>query len=123
VGEPPRVVVRVFPGGNPGLQISFGWPVQPTYPALPGTKLDDLVFQVNASGCGGGSGNWTAASNLGVSYTDADLGGLNRSRVAIYMLNGSTWQKVPSSVPDPTGKNYVSATINGPGLYAVIQEP
>lgn len=84
-------------------------------PAPPGGRVGSVVFDVSAGG-----GAFPHAVNLGVSYSDAAAAGLNEAGLVLARLEGGQWMKVPSSVADPPS-NFVSATIDQGGTYAVFQ--
>ena len=56
--------------------------------------------------------------NLGIRYSDGDVGGLNEANFKIARLDQSTWKAVDKQAPDP-GANYASATIMELGYFVV----
>ena len=126
-----RITVHVFPTMSRNLRITIVNPVDPSaVPAAPGQRVDALVFQILADDCGEGTagaispgaGLLPAEVNLGVRYSDADVGGLNEANFKIAWLNpaNNTWTPLAKQAPDP-GANYVSATINSGGYFVVYQ--
>jgi hypothetical protein len=113
-----RVTVRVFPTTSRNVHINIVKPVDPaTVPANPGQKVDALLFRVTADDCaGGGIGTLPAEFNLGVRYSDSDVGGLNEANFKIAWLDpaDNTWKPVAKQAPDPSA-NYVSATTANTG--------
>jgi len=91
-------------------------------PPLPGTLLDKLTFEILAEFCDGGGAiaELPAEVNLGIRYTPEEAAGLNEALLVIAMLVDGQWVPTPKQAPDP-GPNYVSATIQRLGFYAVYQ--
>ena len=88
-------------------------------PATPGPRLDEIVFNLAASSCGGGSLTVLPEEvNLGIAYSDP--GGLNEANLTIARLEGGQYVTAPKLAADPPA-NYVSATITQPGGYIVYQ--
>lgn len=93
-------------------------------PPVPGSRVDALVFQIRAELCTGGAlAALPGPANLGIRYTDADAANLNKQRFVIHYLDQADlmWKALPSSVVDPSGANFVSATIMSTGFYALAQ--
>jgi hypothetical protein len=119
-----RVTVRVFPTMSRNVGITIVNPIDPTsVPANPGQKVDALLFRVTADDCGGGAiAPLPAEVNLGVRYSDADVGGLNEANFKLAWLDpaDNTWKPLPKQAADPAA-NYVSATIMNTGFFVVYQ--
>jgi len=122
-----KVMVRVFANMSRSIRIVVDKPIDPaTVPAVPGQKVDDLLFRIRAEDCNGGSvAPLPNEVNLGVHYTDGDVGGLNESNFKIAWLDQSggsagTWKDAQKQANDPPA-NYVSATITDIGYYVVHQ--
>ncbi len=119
-----RITVRVFPTMSRNVQITIAQPIDPaSVPANPGQKVDALLFRVTADDCGGGViAPLPAEVNLGVHYSDADIGGLNEANFKLAWLDpaDNTWKALQKQAPDPAA-NYVSATIMNTGFFVVYQ--
>ena len=119
-----RITVHVFPTMSRNVQFTIVTPVEPTIvPANPGQRVGALLFQVTASECGGGAiAPLPAEVNLGVHYSDPEVGGLNESNFKLAWLDpaDNTWKPLQKQAPDPTA-NYVSATILNTGFFVVYQ--
>jgi hypothetical protein len=92
-------------------------------PAVPGTLIDSVVFALDAqSDCTGAAiGMLPNLVNLGITYNVVPP--VDKSRLQIARLEGSSWVNV-DTVPDPNpGNPYVSATVNRAGTYALFQRP
>jgi hypothetical protein len=120
-----RVTVHVFSSLPSSLRVTIRKPVDAaSVPPVPGTKVDDLLFEIRVETCGGERvAEFPSEVNLGVRYTDADVGGLNEASFKIAHLDdpngGSTgWRDESKQAADPAG-NYVSATITHTGYFVV----
>ena len=106
------------------VHISIAKPIDPgSVPANPGQKVDALLFRVTADDCaGGGIGSLPVEVNLGVRYSDSDVGSLNESNFKLAWLDpaDNTWKSLQKQAPDPAA-NYVSATIVNTGYFVVYQ--
>jgi len=95
-----------------------------TVPAVSGgTLIDSVVFQLDAqSSCDGAHlGTLPNLVNMGIVYNVTNI--VDKSKLQIVRLDGSTWTNV-DTVPDPTpGNPYVSTTIGQAATYALIQKP
>ena len=92
-------------------------------PALPGTLVDSVVYQLDAqSSCDGAAiGQLPNNVNMGIVYNVPNV--VDKSKLQIVRLEGGSWVNV-DTVPDPVpGNPYVSTTINRAGTYALIQKP
>lgn len=92
-------------------------------PGAAGTLVDSVVFQLDAqAGCDGVSiGTLPNLVNMGIIYNVPNA--VDKSKLQIVKLEGSTWTNV-NTVPDPVpGNPYVSTTIGSAGTYALIQKP
>lgn len=87
-----------------------------------GTLVDSVVFSLDAqSSCDGAAlAPLPNLVNLGIVYNVTPA--VDKSKLQIVFWNGSAWVNI-DSVPDPVAGNpYISATINQPGTYALIQK-
>jgi hypothetical protein len=113
-------VTVVNPLGS-DTRLSLGTVDPSSVPAVPAgsTLLDSAVWHLDARvGCGGGSvGMLPAAVNNGFFYSVS----ANKAKLQIVRLENGAWVEV-TTVPDPS-KQYISATIQNAGTYAVIQKP
>jgi hypothetical protein len=90
-------------------------------PPPPGGIAGDLVFRVAAAPCGGsGLDVLSSAVNLGVGYRNRISETVDESKLTLMLYNGREWTVAPGSQPDPPN-NYVSASVTGLGVYAVVQ--
>jgi len=92
-------------------------------PGSAGTLVDSVVFQLDAqAGCDGVSiGTLPNLVNMGIIYNVPNA--VDKSKLQIVKLEGSTWTNV-ATTPDPVAGNpYVSTTIGSAGTYALIQKP
>ena len=92
-------------------------------PAVPGSLVDRVVFQLDAqSDCTGVAiGTLPNNVNLGITYNVVPP--VDKARLQIARLEGGSWVNV-DTVPDPApGNPYVSTTINRAGTYALFQRP
>jgi len=88
-----------------------------------GTLVDSVVFSLDAqSGCDGAPiAPLPNNVNLGIVYNVPTA--VDKTKLQIVRWTGSAWSNI-DTVPDPVAGNpYVSATINQPGTYALIQKP
>jgi hypothetical protein len=92
-------------------------------PALPGARVDDVVFSLDAqSSCDGAAINpLPNLVNMGIVYNVPVA--VDKARLQIVRLEGGSWVDV-DTVPDPVpGNPYVSTTIGVAGTYALIVTP
>jgi len=88
-----------------------------------GTLVDSVVFQLDAQSSCDGAHITTLPNlvNMGIIYNVT--GTVDKSKLQIVRLEGSSWVNV-DTVPDPTpGNPYVSTTTGTAGTYALIQKP
>jgi hypothetical protein len=108
------------------VRITINNPIDPTtVPATPGQKVDALLFQITADDCKGAAiSPLPAEVNLGVRYSDGDVGSLTESSFKIYRLDptDNTWKATDKQAADPVA-NLDSATIVNTGYYVVVQAP
>ena len=110
--------VRAFQGG---VSFELSKVDAGSVPPPPGSIVGDLVFRVAAGQCGGaGLSELPSAVNLGVGYRNRVGESVDESKLTLMLYNGSGWTVAPGSVPDPQN-NYVSASVTGLGVYAVVQ--
>ena len=114
------VQVTVYGNMPQGVRFSIRKPVDPNaVPAVPGQRVDALLFELIAETCDGGPlAKLPVEVNLGVRYTDADAAGLTEANFKIARLDQGAWKAAEKQAPDP-GANYVSATIIDMGFYVV----
>jgi hypothetical protein len=117
-----------LPGGNVRVLV-LGQNVQITLkkidpssvPGTPGPRVDDLVWQLAASSCGGaGLAQLPNEVNVGVDYLSGAVGGLNQANFTIAVLEGGQWSPSQKQAADPPN-TYVSATETRLGTYTVYQ--
>ncbi len=60
-----------------------------------------------------------APYTITVAYSESELGSMNEDNLALYWWNGTQWQKVPTSIVNPSG-NMISATLDHFSLFAVL---
>jgi hypothetical protein len=87
-----------------------------------GSLIENTVFALDAqSSCDGAAVSPLPNSvNLGIVYNTTPS--VDKSKLQIVFWNGSAWVNT-DSIPDPVAGNpYISATINQPGTYALIQK-
>jgi len=88
-----------------------------------GTLVDSVVFQLDAQSSCDGAHITTLPNlvNMGIIYNVT--GTVDKSKLQIVRLEGSSWVNV-DTVPDPTpGNPYVSTTTATAGTYALILKP
>ena len=88
-----------------------------------GTLVDSVVFSLDAqSSCDGAPlAPLPNLVNLGITYNVTPS--VDKAKLQIVRWTGSAWEMI-ATVPDPVAGNpYVSATINQPGTYALLQKP
>jgi len=88
-----------------------------------GTLVDSVMFQLDAQSSCDGAHITTLPNlvNMGIIYNVT--GTVDKSKLQIVRLEGSSWVNV-DTVPDPTpGNPYVSTTTGTAGTYALIQKP
>jgi len=89
----------------------------------PGNLVDSVVFQLDAQSSCDGAHITTLPNtvNMGIIYNVT--GSVDKSKLQIVRLEGSSWVNV-DTVPDPTpGNPYVSTSTARAGTYALIQKP
>ena len=92
-------------------------------PGAAGTLVDSVVFALDAqAACDGEAiGTLPNTVNMGIVYNVVPA--VDKSKLQIVKLEGSTWTNV-ATVPDPVAGNpYVSTSIMSAGTYALIQKP
>lgn len=91
-------------------------------PGPSGSIVGDLIFRVSGSPCGGaGFGSLPGEANLGIGYRNRVAEAGNESAFKIMFWDGQKWAATPKQALD-AGSNYVSATIQALGVYAVVQQ-
>ena len=115
-----KVSVTVYSNMPQGVRIRIRKPIDAgAVPAVPGQQVDALLFEVAAETCDGGPlARLPVEVNLGVRYTDGDVGGLNEANFKIARVDAGAWKAVDKQAPD-AGANYVSATITDLGYFVV----
>jgi hypothetical protein len=120
-----RVVVRV-PAANPDdLELSIKIVPAPVESPPPGPVVGGLVFQLAADAFSDAPPERLPIEvNLSARYTDAELGTRDESRLMLSWLDPAdkTWKPAPKLAADPRN-NFISATIQNLGVYAVHQAP
>jgi len=117
-----RVLVKVFASSIQSVKISIRMPIDSgSVPPAPGTVVGGLLFQVIAESCSGSPiPTLSSEANLGVHYSDGDVGGLNESNFTLARLDttANQWRQVQKQANDPPN-NFVSATISDMGYYVL----
>jgi hypothetical protein len=91
-------------------------------PGPSGALVGDLIFRVSGSQCSGsGLGSLPGEANLGIAYRNRVAEAGNESTFTIMFWDGQKWAATPKQALD-AGSNYVSATIQALGVYAVVQQ-
>lgn len=91
-------------------------------PGPSGSIVSDLIFRVSGSPCGGsGFGSLPGEANLGIAYRNRVAEASNESSFKIMFWDGQKWAATPKQALD-AGSNYISATIQALGVYAVVQQ-
>lgn len=110
--------VRVF---QDGLSVELSKVDGGSVPPPPGAIVGDLLFRLAAASCGGsGLDQLPGAVNLGVAYRNRVGERVDESKLALMLYDGREWTVAPGNAPDPD-HNYVSASVTGLGVYAVVQ--
>jgi hypothetical protein len=120
-----HVVVRVPAALPADLEVGIRIVTASDGAPPPGPVIGDLLFRISASEPGGGPlARLPIEANLSARYTDEQLGSRDEGRLALSWLDPGTgrWQPAPKPAADPRN-NYISATIQELGLYAVHQAP
>ena len=120
-----RVAVRVPPALPMDLEVSIQIVDAPGGISPPGPVVGGLVFKIGAHPFGEEPlTRFPIEVNLSARYTDAELGSRDEDRLTIswYDPSDGQWKPAPKLAADPR-TNYISATIQGLGLYAVHQSP
>lgn len=121
-----HAAIHVYPTMPRNIRITLVTPVDPTtLPAIPGTKVDGLLYQVTADDCSGGAiSPFPVEVNLGMHYADLDATGLTETKFVIAHLDpvDNTWKQELKQAADPVN-NFVSATIVNTGYFVVYQTP
>jgi len=92
-----------------------------TVPTVPGSRVGDLVFRIEARGTSGETLTTLPGEvNLSARYADQDAAGLNKQNATLSWLDPRTnqWTTAPKVVTDGA-TNYVSASVTALGVYAV----
>jgi hypothetical protein len=116
-----RVVVQIFPSMPPGITITVRLVDPATAPAPPGTRVDAMVFRLDARDAAGTPlAALPAEVHLAARYADADVTGLDKQRVTLSWLDpaDNRWKPAAKVATDPS-TNYVAASVTALGLYAV----
>ena len=117
-----RVTVRVFGTMTQSVKFSIRQPIDPaSVPPAPGPVVGGLLFQLIAETCDGTPiAVLPAEVNLGVTYTDADAGGLNETNFTFSRLDttANQWLAVTKQATDPPA-NFASATVTEMGYYVL----
>jgi hypothetical protein len=109
--------INVFQNGV-AVQLSR---VEPGSLPQPGGLLDQLIFRLSASPCGGQPyGSLPGEANLGVAYSDGVASGHDEGKFALMFYDGTSWTPAPKGATDP-GHNFASASVTGLGVYALVE--
>jgi hypothetical protein len=116
-----RVVLQIFPWMPAGVTIRMQAVDPATVAAVPGNRVGNLMFRIDAQDAAGQTlGTLPAEVNLSVRYSNEEIGTLNESNVTLSQLSptDNRWRVAPKLVREPTN-NYVAASIVELGIYAV----
>jgi len=115
-----RIVVQLFPWMPPGVIITVRLADPATTPP-PGTRVDALVFRLEAQDAAGAPlAALPAEVHLAARYANADVTGLDKQRITLSWLDpaDNQWKPAAKLAADPAN-NYVAASVTALGLYAV----
>ncbi|MFN8526119.1 MAG: hypothetical protein U0821_23705 [Chloroflexota bacterium] len=118
-----RVTVRVFATMPRSVRFAVQLPVDLGAGEPPGPVVGDLRLLLAAGTCEGEVLTALPAEvNLAINYADADIVGMDESRLglAFFDVDRQRWVAVAKQANDPVN-NIVAATISTPGLYTVYQ--
>jgi len=89
----------------------------------PGNLVDSVVFQLDAQSSCDGAHITTLPNtvNMGIIYNVT--GTVDKSKLQIVKLEGSSWTNVATVVDPVAGNPYVSTSIMSAGTYALVQKP
>jgi len=116
-----RVVVQVFASTPPGITLKLFLVDPNAHARTAGALVGDLMFRIEAMDATGAPlATLPAEVNVSVHYKDADLNGLDDTRVTLTRLDpaDSQWKTAPGLLSDPA-TNFVAASIRDLGVYAV----
>jgi hypothetical protein len=116
-----RVVIRIFPWMPAGVTIKLRAVDPATVAAIPGNRVGNLVFRIDAQDATGRTLDALPAEvNLSVRYSDQEIRSLNESNVTLSRLSplDNQWRPAPKLVPEASS-NYIAASIVDLGVYAV----
>jgi hypothetical protein len=116
-----RMTLQLFATLPPGITVTVRMVDPLAYPATPGIRAGDLIFQTEAKDATGLTLTTLPSEvNLAVHYDDADVTGLNEANITLAHYDPSTsqWQTAPKLMTDPPS-NFMAATITDLGVYAV----
>ena len=117
-----RIVVQVFPWMPAGITLSVRLIDAATVSVPTGTRVDALVFQIEATDAAGVAlSQLPAEVNLSVRYTDQEVSGVNEQFMTLLWQDpfDQQWKPAPKLVTDPP-TNYLAASVTGVGTYAVV---
>jgi hypothetical protein len=116
-----HVVLRVGTGLPEDLEIGIRIVTASDGSPPPGLVIGDLLFRVTARDPGGADlAQLPIEANLSARYTDAQLGSRDEGKLVLSWRDPADgqWKPAPKPAADPRN-NYISATIQSLGLYAV----
>ena len=100
-------------GADAQVQIAF----------RPASELPALPLDATAAGIayevGPGNLTFNKRSTLAIGYEPVDIGGMNETDLAIFMLSGGSWTRLGGTVDAMAHK--VSVGIEAPGTYALFE--
>jgi hypothetical protein len=116
-----RISVQVFASTPPDITLKLSMVDPLGYPATPGIRAGDLIFQLEAFDAAGlPLETLPAEVSLSVLYGEPDIVGLDESTITLSRLNplDQQWMTATNLLADPT-TNSVMASVVDVGVYAV----
>jgi hypothetical protein len=116
-----RVAVQVFASTPPDITLTLRMVDPLAYPATPGNRAGDLIFQLEAFDAAGVPLTTLPAEvSLRVLYADPDIFGLDEASITLSRLDpvDQLWKTAPNLLVDLTTNSVMASTMDT-GVYAV----
>jgi len=116
-----RVAVQVFASTPPDITLKLRLVDPLAYPATPGIRAGDLIFQVEALDASGVPLTTLPAEvSLSVRYTNPEVVGLDEAAIILSRLDpvDQQWKTAPNLLVDPITNSVMASTVDT-GVYAV----